>query len=38
MSLNCVNAAIEISNEDNVPLMLIASRRQIDSETLVEVM
>lgn len=33
MSLNCVNAAIEISNDDNVPIILIASRRQIDSET-----
>ena len=32
MSLNCVDAAIELANEHNVPLMLIASRRQIDSE------
>jgi len=32
MSLNCVNASIEIANEYEVPLMLIASRRQIDSE------
>lgn len=32
MSLNCVNAAIELSNDHEVPIMLIASRRQIDSE------
>ena len=32
MSLNCVDAAIELVNERNVPLILIASRRQIDSE------
>jgi tagatose-1,6-bisphosphate aldolase non-catalytic subunit AgaZ/GatZ len=32
MSLNCVDAAIELANEHEVPLMLIASRRQIDSE------
>ncbi len=32
MSLNCVNATIELANENNVPLMMIASRRQIDSE------
>ena len=32
MSLNCVNASIEIANENEIPLMLIASRRQIDSE------
>lgn len=32
MSLNCVDAAIELSNEHEVPMMLIASRRQIDSE------
>lgn len=31
MSLNCVNAVIELANEHLVPLMLIASRRQIDS-------
>ena len=31
MSKNCIDASIEISNEHNVPLMLIASRRQIDS-------
>lgn len=32
MSKNCVDAAIELSNEHEIPLMLIASRRQIDSE------
>ena len=32
MSVNCVDAVIELSNESNIPLMLIASRRQIDSE------
>ena len=31
MSKNCVDAAIGISNEKNIPLMLIASRRQIDA-------
>ena len=31
MSKNCIDASIEISNEHNIPLMLIASRRQIDS-------
>lgn len=32
MSLNCVDAAIELANEHEMPLLLIASRRQIDSE------
>ena len=32
MSVNCVDAAIELSNEHEIPIMLIASRRQIDSE------
>jgi fructose/tagatose bisphosphate aldolase len=32
MSLNCVDAAIELANEFESPLMMIASRRQIDSE------
>jgi hypothetical protein len=32
MSVNCVNATIELANEYEVPLILIASRRQIDSE------
>jgi len=32
MSINCVDAAIELANEFDTPLMLIASRRQIDSE------
>jgi hypothetical protein len=32
MSLNCVDAAIELANSYDTPLLLIASRRQIDSE------
>lgn len=32
MSVNCVDAAIDISNDYEVPIMLIASRRQIDSD------
>ena len=32
MSKNCIDAAIELANEYCTPLMLIASRRQIDSE------
>ena len=32
MSVNCVDAAIDLSNAYNTPLMLIASRRQIDAE------
>ena len=32
MSLNCVDASIELANEHDSPLMLIASRRQIDSD------
>jgi len=32
MSLNCVDAAISLANEHEVPLMLIASRRQVDCE------
>ncbi|MBF0141509.1 MAG: class II D-tagatose-bisphosphate aldolase, non-catalytic subunit [Magnetococcales bacterium] len=31
MSLNCVNAAIELANEHDSLIMLVASRRQIDS-------
>jgi len=34
MSVNCVDAAIELANDNDIPLMLIASRRQIDSEAL----
>jgi hypothetical protein len=30
MSINCVDAAIELSNEYISPIMLIASRRQLD--------
>jgi len=32
MSLNCTDAAIDLANQYEIPLMLIASRRQIDSE------
>ena len=32
MSVNCVDAAIELANQHEVPILLIASRRQIDSE------
>jgi len=32
MSKNCVDAAIELADQYKTPLMLIASRRQIDSE------
>jgi hypothetical protein len=32
MSKNCVDAAIELAHQYKAPLMLIASRRQIDSE------
>ncbi len=32
MSVNCVDAVCEIANEYLVPIMLIASRRQIDSK------
>ena len=32
MSLNCVKAAISLTNRYSFPLMLIASRRQIDSK------
>jgi len=32
MSKNCVDAAIELGDQYKAPLMLIASRRQIDSE------
>jgi len=31
MSKNCVDAAIELSNDYEIPLMLIASRRQIEA-------
>ena len=31
MSVNCVNATIELANEHQVPILMIASRRQIDS-------
>ena len=32
MSKNCVDATIELSNRYNTPIMMIASRRQIDSK------
>jgi len=32
MSKNCVDACIELSNDYDIPLMMIASRRQIDGE------
>ncbi|GHU04114.1 tagatose-6-phosphate kinase [Alphaproteobacteria bacterium] len=32
MSVNCVDAVLELANVHEIPLMLIASRRQIDSE------
>lgn len=31
MSVNCVDATIELANQHKVPIMLIASRRQVDS-------
>ena len=32
MSLNCIDATIELAEEHKSPLMMIASRRQIDSK------
>mgnify|MGYP001308837957 CR=1 FL=1 len=32
MSKNCVEATIETANEKNIPIMMIASRRQIDGK------
>jgi len=32
MSVNCVDAAIELAQDNEIPLLLIASRRQIDAE------
>ena len=32
MSKNCVDAAIELSNDYEIPIMVIASRRQIEAE------
>jgi tagatose-1,6-bisphosphate aldolase non-catalytic subunit AgaZ/GatZ len=31
MSINCIDATIELANEHDVPILMIASRRQIDS-------
>ena len=32
MSKNCVDVSIDLANKHNIPIMLIASRRQIDSK------
>lgn len=32
MSTSCIDASIELANEYDIPILLIASRRQIDSE------
>ena len=32
VSLNCIDAVVEIANENDFPIQLIASRRQIDSD------
>ena len=32
MSVNCIDATVELANEYEVPILMIASRRQIDSE------
>jgi tagatose-1,6-bisphosphate aldolase non-catalytic subunit AgaZ/GatZ len=32
MSVNCVDASIELANDHEIPILMIASRRQIDSE------
>jgi tagatose-1,6-bisphosphate aldolase non-catalytic subunit AgaZ/GatZ len=34
MSWNCIDAAIEVANEKKVPIVLIASRRQVETEKL----
>ena len=34
MSKNCVDITIDLANKYNIPLMLIASRRQIESKDL----
>lgn len=34
MSKNCVDASIEIANKKNIPIILIASRRQVDCKEL----
>jgi hypothetical protein len=31
MSVNCIDATIELANDYEIPITLIASRRQIDS-------
>lgn len=32
MSINCVDATVELANEHEIPILMIASRRQIDSK------
>jgi hypothetical protein len=32
MSVNCVDATIDLANDYEIPILMIASRRQIDSE------
>ena len=34
MSVNCVDAVCEIVNKHSIPIMLIASRRQVDSKSM----
>ena len=34
MSTNCIDAAIEVSNENDIPMILIPSRRQVESNEL----
>jgi len=34
MSKNCVDVSIELANQYNIPIMMVASRRQIDSKEL----
>ena len=36
MSKNCVDATVELANEYNIPIFLIASRRQIETEYIEE--
>ena len=34
MSKNCIDVVIELANKHDIPLMLIASRRQVESQEL----
>lgn len=36
MSVNCVNSVLELTNEYNAPIILIASKHQIDPEQFYE--